>query len=295
MSALEGIGTRITPPEAGKARTPEQQAQLREAAQQFESLFVNLLMKSMRNTVVESDLIGNKGGMQTYRALLDEEMSKRAAGGANGLGIADMIIDRYMPETKGIEGTGEKPEFRQLPRQTVRRALEAYGADPARAAAAGGTPLERRAGRFHEAAADTAARYGNVIDAAADETGLDPELILAVIMQESSGRPDARSRAGAEGLMQLMPATAREMGVDDSFDPEQNIRGGSRYLAHLAERFGDDLDLILAGYNAGPGRVERAGFRVPDLAETKNYVERVGSAYRTMKDGPVAGTGKDES
>jgi soluble lytic murein transglycosylase-like protein len=102
------------------------------------------------------------------------------------------------------------------------------------------------------------------------------------------------SGAGARGLMQLMPGTARDMGVDDLHDPAQNIRGGTRYLAEMKKRFGDDLDLVLAGYNAGPGRVERAGRNVPDIDETRNYVAKVGDMYRTLKGGP-AGAVEEET
>ena len=97
--------------------------------------------------------------------------------------------------------------------------------------------------------------------------------------QESHFNPRAVSRAGARGLMQLMPGTARRFGVRDVHDPAQNIDGGTRYLKELMGMFDGRVDLVLAGYNAGEGAVMRYGRRVPPYAETRNYVKRIGARY----------------
>jgi len=159
---------------------------------------------------------------------------------------------------------------------------------PARAggADAGRDPLspelQRRAERLGPAVADTLRRFARPIADAAAETGLPPALILSVVTAESGGRPDAVSPRGALGLMQLLPETAAEVGIDDPLDPAQNIHGGARYLAGLHRRFGGDLALALAGYNAGPGNVERHGGRVPPFPETRRYVRKVLDTYHAL-------------
>jgi len=118
-------------------------------------------------------------------------------------------------------------------------------------------------------------RYAPVIDAAAARHGVDPNLVHAVIRAESAYEPTAESHAGACGLMQLMPATARRFGVRDVWDPAQNIRGGVAYLRFLLDRFGADIPLAIAAYNAGEGAVAKYGNRVPPYRETRAYIRRV--------------------
>jgi len=113
-------------------------------------------------------------------------------------------------------------------------------------------------------------------------TRVSPALALAVIAVESGGRTRVVSHAGAQGLMQLIPATAERFGVSDAFDPAQNIRGGVRYLDWLLGEFGGDVVLALAGYNAGEGAVRRNG-GVPPFAETRDYVPRVLAAWQVAR------------
>lgn len=121
-------------------------------------------------------------------------------------------------------------------------------------------------------------RHAPAILRASLETQVSPALIVAVMAVESAGRADAVSRAGAQGLMQLIPATAERFGVSDPFDPAQNIAGGAAYLEWLLAEFGGDAVLALAGYNAGEGAVRRAG-GVPDYRETRDYVPKVLAAW----------------
>ncbi|RZJ00919.1 MAG: lytic transglycosylase domain-containing protein [Brevundimonas sp.] len=125
--------------------------------------------------------------------------------------------------------------------------------------------------------------YQAMIDRTALEHGLDPKLLHALIATESAYRPSALSPAGAGGLTQLMPDTARELGVADRFDPTENVRGGANYLAQQIRRFGS-LELALAAYNSGPARVARLG-RVPDIRETREYVRSVISCFLALTAG----------
>lgn len=118
-----------------------------------------------------------------------------------------------------------------------------------------------------------------IVEKYAKQYDLDPILIEEVIRQESNFKPTAVSRSGAQGLMQLMPGTADMLGVSDSNNPRQNVRGGSRYLAEQLTTFGR-LDLALAAYNAGPGSV-RAHGGIPPYAETRNYVSNIVRSYNS--------------
>jgi hypothetical protein len=124
--------------------------------------------------------------------------------------------------------------------------------------------------------------HGRSLLAATVGTQVSPALALAVIAVESSGRSEAVSHAGAQGLMQLIPATADRFGVEDPFDPAENIRGGVAYLDWLMEEFDRDPVLVLAAYNAGEGAVRRSG-GVPDYTETRNYVPRVLAAWQVAR------------
>ncbi len=125
----------------------------------------------------------------------------------------------------------------------------------------------------------SATQFDALIEQASARYGVDPQLVKSVIKVESNFDPGAVSHAGAKGLMQLMDATAADLGVEDSFDVAQNINGGVAYLAQQLRRFDGDVRLALAAYNAGPGTVARYQ-DVPPIAETQTYVQRVLSFYR---------------
>lgn len=116
--------------------------------------------------------------------------------------------------------------------------------------------------------------------------GIEPHFVHAVISTESSYKPDARSHAGAMGLMQMMPGTAKRFGVTDAYDVEQSVRGGSTYLKWLLNEFGQSKELASAGYNAGEGNVKKYGRRIPPFKETQAYVPKVMSYYHKYKREP---------
>jgi soluble lytic murein transglycosylase-like protein len=130
-----------------------------------------------------------------------------------------------------------------------------------------------------------AAAYSALIDDVARRAELQPALLCAVIAIESAFDPRAVSRKGAQGLMQLRPATAKRYGVQRPFDPAENVRGGAGYLKDLLKRYGNDLELALAAYNAGEDAVDRHGRTIPPFAETQAYVPAVLALYRELSNG----------
>jgi soluble lytic murein transglycosylase-like protein len=133
------------------------------------------------------------------------------------------------------------------------------------------------AANFRTAAAN-AGDIDSAIQQAAARHNVDPNLVRAVVKVESNFNPNALSRKGAMGLMQLMPSTARQLKVKNPFDPEQNVDAGVRHLKQLLESYGGDIRLTLAAYNAGAGAVARSS-GVPHFAETQNYVRRITNLY----------------
>lgn len=168
------------------------------------------------------------------------------------------------------------------------QAMFAAMQSPAPAVQASPTPATSFAGALNQATAATVATapppvaagaagstpYAAEIDAAAAKYGLDPALLRGLVKQESGFNPAITSSAGAVGLTQLMPATARSLGVSDATDPLQALDGGANYLKQQLDRFGGDPSKALAAYNAGPGAVQKYG-GIPPYAETQKYVQNV--------------------
>ena len=127
--------------------------------------------------------------------------------------------------------------------------------------------------------------YDGLVMKSAARHGVDPNLVMAVMLQESGFNPRARSYKGASGLMQLMPATARRFGVENIYDPAQNIDAGTRYLRFLLDTFDGDVELALAGYNAGENAVVHSGYQIPRYRETQNYVRTISAKYGKTRNG----------
>lgn len=188
-----------------------------------------------------------RGVVHLTNVPVDTRFRKYAIGSAGGTGKGVLILARRESSRLHIPGMSQKTAFH-------------LGTRPPR-------------GRPRSPAA-----YDQLISRIAARHGLPAAMVKAVVKAESNFQPNARSHKGAQGLMQLMPATAEDMGVDDPFEAEDNVQGGTRYLRAMYERFGD-WEHALAAYNAGPGAVERFG-GIPPYAETRQYVERVLHYYR---------------
>lgn len=244
-----------TNPKADHAQTAgvNEKAKIAEAAKEFEAVFLSYMLRSMRSSLKTNEMFGDSFGGDMMEGMFDMELAKHMSSGKN-FGLSEMLYRKLTGEElspSGVPGTGSAP--RVVPPPVV-------GPEPASPPA--GAP-ESRLEPFE----------GMIRDAAA-EHGVDPALIKALIMSESSGRPAVESNRSAKGLMQLMDSTAADMGVQDIWDPRQNILGGTKYLRMLMDRFDGNLRLALASYNAGPATVERYG-GIPPYRETRDYVERV--------------------
>lgn len=273
--------------QSNAAKSLEQEkAKLRKATQEFEAFFRYQMMKAMRKTVPDNPLseglpMSGSQGKETFLDLMDMEISRAGSGGHGS--IADIL---YRSTVKLIEAKYQKVDgadqkaVSQLPTRTVRHIPIKTAPEPVSLPKQTDpvilkeepviAPLKPRATSSHSKIME---RFGPLIEAAAEETKLDSTLIASVIHAESHGNPKAVSAAGAKGLMQLMDATAEDLGVKDSLDPEQNIMGGSRFLKKLIDRY-QDIKLALAAYNAGPGNVDKYG-GLPPFEETQNYVTKV--------------------
>ncbi len=225
---------------------------IKKAAEGFESLFVLRMLKEMRKTVPKSSLFGDSYAMDVFMSMFDEKLADQIAQ-SKSFGLGDMVV-KYL-EKKYQGEFDSKPE--NIPKTDEINKSPISNANPVN------ETMENRVNRFQ-----------SIIVGAAQHFNVDPALIKAVIAQESSGHPDAVSRSGAKGLMQLMDLTAQELDVNNIFDPKENIMGGVQYLKKLLEENNGDISLALASYNAGPGTVKLYN-GIPPYAETRNYIQNV--------------------
>lgn len=172
--------------------------------------------------------------------------------------------------------------FSNVPTDTRYRLVLASPPDPAPAPAEEGSSDHRGDPKADRSWLGRSHAFDSLIDRAASESTVHPQLVRAIIVVESAFNPKAVSRRGAAGLMQLLPKTARHYGASNVFDPAQNITAGTRYLRDLMARYGNNLELVLAAYNAGEDAVERYGKRVPPYAETRQYVPAVLRIYKAL-------------
>ncbi len=232
----------------------------------------NQMLSLMANSMMMSSMSGLSGG---------------SGGGDSGSSISSMMsmmmLNNMMQQQNSLSALQSSA------------ATAASAADPA-SASTPASPAAAAAAAYQNAAVPTSpTAYEELIQQAAAEYALSPALIKGVIRAESSFRPQDVSSAGAQGLMQLMPGTAAELGVTDPFDPAQNVDGGARYLKQMIERYGGDVRVALAAYNCGPGRVDSLDITSAQSpgyerlsANVRAYVDRVlrfSSAYESYGEG----------
>lgn len=241
---------------------PVAQKKVQKAAQDFEAVFLRQMISSMRKAgEALSDGSTGEAEKMSMDMAWDGLATQMAASG--GIGLAKMLEPWLAGDADSMRGL-ESILPPELPAQGLPVAIHGTGSGRASQAT---NAYAKTQGKLDSSALDALA------DRASAATGVDSSLIRAVIQAESAGNARALSPKGAVGLMQLMPGTAKELGVDPS-DPVQNVMGGAKYLASLLKRFDGDQKLALAGYNAGPGAVERHK-GIPPFKETRNYVDTV--------------------
>lgn len=251
--------------------SPTEKARHEKAARGFESLFVHLLMKEMKSALLDEfkeDGSGGTFGADTLSTYSDLLFSEEVSNSGVGIGIADMLYRQF---------TGESLPYKtasRIPSTTEAMALANQKTDNLKAhTSSNPSSINPLRGNFWERINSRLSSYEDAITNASEQHSLPKNLIKAVITAESAGIPNAKSSAGAKGLMQLMDATAGDLGVRNSFDANENIAGGSKYLSQMMNKYGD-VNLALAAYNAGPGNVDKYG-GVPPFKETQNYVTKV--------------------
>jgi soluble lytic murein transglycosylase-like protein len=262
--------------ELGSSRLSQRQGGAKDpkwkAALDFESMFLGQLMKGMRQSIGKDESGEVSKERQMFTEMLDQQyaslssrstahLNDNAPEQAKSGNLKSLAAQIYRSMIQKDVSSSDIP-FSPLPTLPYAPTRKPEG----NAAGLGSIQLNPKALQV-------------LAESAGKKHGLPAELIRSVIQTESAGHVDAVSSAGAKGLMQIMDTTAADLGLKNSFDPEANVDAGVRYLKSLVKRFGGDLEKALAGYNAGPGAVEKHG-GIPPFPETQNYVKQV---LRKMK------------
>jgi Rod binding domain-containing protein len=242
-------------PEAKNYSVSEKQ-KLAQVSKQFESLLTSMMLKSMNQT--SGGMFGeNNFGGDFFDSIFQNEIADQISKGT-GLGVADQIFQRLTGEKLSADIIN--PDLEPIKRQP-KVEINSNTSDVLVV-----KPSTQSLNRL--------SKYEDIINYAADTHDVDKNIIKSVILAESSARENAVSSANAKGLMQIIDSTADYLGISNVFDPKENITGGAKYLSELLRRYNGDLEFALAGYNAGPGNVDKYN-GIPPFTETQTYVKRV--------------------
>jgi len=227
-----------------------------DVSKQFESLLTSMMLKSMNQTT--GGMFGEDSfGGDFFDSIFQYEIADKISQGT-GLGVADEIYKRLTGEKLSTEVLNPKlnPIIKQPKIEVTTSSLE--------------IPLVKPSNQ----SLDRLSKYDEIIDHASETYGVDKNIIKSVILAESSAKENAVSTASAKGLMQIIDSTAKYLGINNVWDPKENIMGGAKYLSELLRKYNGNLKFALAGYNAGPGNVDKYN-GIPPFTETQTYVKRV--------------------
>ena len=243
-------------PEARNFSVTEKQ-RMAEVSKQFESLLTSMMLKSMNQTTGNGLFGENSFGGDFFDSIFQFEIANQMSKGT-GLGVAEQIYRRLTGENFSPEVLNPKLQpLEKLPKIELQQNTQEIGAVK---------PSNQSLNRL--------SKYDDIINHASETYGVDKNIIKSVILAESSAKENAVSSANAKGLMQIIDSTAKYLGVNNVFDPKENIMGGAKYLSELLRKYNGNLKFALAGYNAGPGNVDKYN-GIPPFNETQTYVKRV--------------------
>lgn len=261
---MANLQLKITDPLKHLSGTPDisgrysdaQKAKIANAAKEFESLLTSMMLKSMSKTT--DGMFGSSSfGGDDFDTIFQNEIASFISE-RKSLGIASILYKKITGEDMNvISKPAEMQPLKTDQKLDIKTDLQ-------------NTPSILPSSK----AMNRLSRYDDIIDNASSIYGVDKNVIKSVILTESAANEKALSSAKAKGLMQLIDSTAADMGVNNVWDPQQNIYGGTKYLSEMLRKYNGNLDLALASYNAGPQNVDKFG-GIPPFEETQNYVKRV--------------------
>lgn len=254
---------------------------IEKAAQEFETMMVKMMLTQMTSSLESGGFFGKEAGADFYNDMYMDSMSKMISENQS-LGLSDMIVRQLKNDYSGMA----KPSRDSLQKNEKELVIDkipivqentANTVSTQKAARTVSTP---KVVSEPKTLMDRLTKYDDIIEKASDTYNINKNLIKAVIAQESYGNPKATSAVGAKGLMQLMDGTAKDLGVNNPYNPEENVMAGAKYLKQMKDKFGSD-ELALAAYNAGPGNVAKHN-GIPPFKETKNYVRNVMRYFNSL-------------